>query len=247
MRIYAIMNENKRDLDLKFCKLFFSSSILEEDRLKDLKETVDVYLELGEDHAGIYNITQYIYNNSIEEMNFCKFDERLKMISDDKNSKFLENTMEYIRLATYQKKWIRNNIKTINSDFNNKTNGLNRRINKSQNKIKKLYSDFITLLGIFTAIAFAIFGSIQSFSSLFSKLDTSNPKSTLGLVLITGSIFGIIIYGILIVLFNGISKLTCTNLNQSNRDSKHVLPIVLDIIILVVLFLMLVSGICFFS
>ena len=74
----------------------------------------------------------------------------------------------------------------------------------------KIYTDFITILGIFTAITFAAFGGIQLLGNLFNNITSRNTHQLpfLGDVLILSSIFGLVMYGLIITLFVGINKTT---------------------------------------
>ena len=73
----------------------------------------------------------------------------------------------------------------------------------------KIYSEFIAILGIFTAISFALMGSIQTFGTVFSKVD--NPSSaSLGYALIAGSVYLVIMIVLIIVLFVGMQKVLKT-------------------------------------
>lgn len=101
-----------------------------------------------------------------------------------------------------------------------------------------IYTNFIAILGIFTAITFAIFGGIQAIGSITSNLDISlnNPES-LGNLLICASILGIFLYGIITVLFAGIDKLT---------EKAWSLPFTLNILIIGVLAAMFLIG-CIYS
>ncbi|UQS81989.1 hypothetical protein MOO45_07310 [Bombilactobacillus folatiphilus] len=133
--------------------------------------------------------TRNIYKASIESL--CKnmnYDIRMAIV----------NEVEYNDLTK--------ELNKRKEDLEDSVNKLNNNIDNMKNK---LYADFITILGIFTAITFAVFGGMQTFTALFSKLNIASATSkTYGFVLATGAVFGLILYGIIIVLFYGISKLT---------------------------------------
>ncbi|MBC6369738.1 hypothetical protein ERK17_02480 [Lactobacillus kullabergensis] len=101
-----------------------------------------------------------------------------------------------------------------------------------------IYTDFIAILGIFTAITFAIFGGIQAIGSITSNLDiSSNNPQSLGNLLICASILGILLYGIITVLFAGIDKLT---------KRTWSLPFTLNILVIGTLVAMFLIG-CIYS
>lgn len=78
---------------------------------------------------------------------------------------------------------------------------------KELNDIKhQIYTDFITILGIFTAITFAIFGGLQLIGNVFGNVKKFNLYA-IGLDMILGSTLMFGIYIILMALIIGISKL----------------------------------------
>ncbi|ETD04179.1 hypothetical protein N568_0109390 [Lactococcus garvieae TRF1] len=68
-----------------------------------------------------------------------------------------------------------------------------------------IYAEFIAILGVFTAIAFVLMGSIQTFGTVFSKVD--NPSSgSIGFAVEAGAVFLIIIITVIVVLFSGMKR-----------------------------------------
>lgn len=95
------------------------------------------------------------------------------------------------------------------------------------NKLNSIYSEFITILGIFTAITFAIFGGINTINSISSNLhiSSSNPQN-LGNLLIAAAVLGIVLFGIITVLFAGMAKITEKDYNLSPLLTISVLAII---------------------
>ncbi|WP_170209307.1 hypothetical protein [Lactobacillus delbrueckii] len=77
---------------------------------------------------------------------------------------------------------------------------------KAQKKIKSIYSEFVWILGIFTAMSFAMMGSVEILGTLFSDLKNLSSAS-LGYAFIVGGVYLIVIYLIILMLFIGIKKL----------------------------------------
>ena len=108
-------------------------------------------------------------------------------------------------------------------NINERLDDLDRRIEdnkiKAENNIRKeLYPEFITLLGIFTAITFAIFGGTNLLNDLFKNIRSTN--ASLGQALILASILGFILWGIIDILFywiHWISKIKQTK-GKENTD-----------------------------
>lgn len=106
------------------------------------------------------------------------------------------------------------------------------------NKVKSgIYPEFITILGIFTAITFAIFGGINTINSISSNLhiSSSNPQN-LGNLLIAAAVLGIVLFGIITVLFAGIAKIT---------EKDYILPTLLTISVLAIISAMFMIGLVF--
>lgn len=87
-------------------------------------------------------------------------------------------------------------------------------INKAKSEIhslkQKFYTDFITIIGIFTSIIFALFGGAQMLSKIFGENKLSDYHQVVN-VLFLGSFFLLSICVLLQVLFSGIDALTLNN------------------------------------
>lgn len=95
-------------------------------------------------------------------------------------------------------------------------------------------SQLITLVGIFTAIAFVVFGGISSLGSIFSDI---NKKSIIKLI-ISSSIWGIAMFNLIFGFLLGISKMTGLNISNSNsRDfiKKYLLVFWMNAIMITIL------------
>ena len=105
---------------------------------------------------------------------------------------------------------------------------------------KSIYPDFITILGIFTAITFAIFGGMNLLSNLFQNIGTS-PVS-LGHSLILAVIFGLIMWGIIELLFYWISKIKGITYSTKDKNKKW-----FNLFVMGVLAVILILGILLFT
>ena len=130
-------------------------------------------------------------------------------------------------------------IQKIENQINDKNTGLNalyekvdERENNIENKIKsKVYSEFIAILGIFTAITFAIFGGMNLLSNLFQNIGST--QASLGQTLILAAIFGLIMWGIIELLFYWISKIN--GITDSTKDKNKKCFNCLAIVVLAVI------------
>ena len=113
-------------------------------------------------------------------------------------------------------------------------------LKKYTNKLNNIYSDFIAILGIFTAITFAIFGGMNLLTNLFKN--TGSTASSLGYTLILAAIFGLIMWGITELLFYWISKIK--GITDSTKDKNKIL---FNWIAIIVLTGILIIGVLLFT
>lgn len=232
-------NLDIKGLDDEFCNLFFSEDFSSENTKNALKVNIDKHIKLGEEHVAYSNLTKYVFYKCDEQKMGDSILDRCQqydVLQTKHNKMFIKKTVEDIKLAYAQKEYINSNIEEIKNSI-----GVSEgKLHKLKVNLDRIYAEFVALLGIFTAIAFSIFGGLDVLSSLFSKLEFSRPVITLGFVLVTGSVTAIIIYGIIIVLMDSIYKLT----NVSNHQETRPYPISknLNNWILIILFVMFVVG-----
>lgn len=131
------------------------------------------------------------------------------------------------------------------SKLQNKVNEFESMFDKQiihiENEIRKnVYSEFITILGIFTAITFAIFGGMNLLSALFKNIG-STPAS-LGQTLILAAVFGLIMWGITVLFFYWINTI------KTNHDKKFYRQwgFWLNVLFIVLVILLLIAGIFLF-
>ena len=146
-------------------------------------------------------IFQIIYENKINTQNFDRIIELL-----NKNKELLCSHIE--------------KTKKCKEEEDKKINDIENKINKMKAEIldgikDKIYPEIITILGIFTAITFAIFGGMNLLSNLFQNMRSTH--ASLGQALILASVFGFTLWGLLEILFIWISKI---NLTKDDKDDK---------------------------
>ena len=163
-------------------------------------------------------ISKCIYEYSDEEIakvqGFFKDDvplsepsfQRLQRQLDNSNKGYsievLGKFQKHVNLACVQREYIRDNMieaKQIAKEANLVAS-------EAVEMKTKIYSEFIAILGIFTAISFAMMGSLQLLGTIFN--DVSNPSdSKLGYIMEAGGIYLIILSLLIFVLFVGMRKI----------------------------------------
>lgn len=143
----------------------------------------------------------------IKEYN-CDFYESLYLAYID----IISNLTDHKEMASRISK-LQNKVSEFESMFD-------KQIIYIENEIKKnVYSEFITILGIFTAITFAIFGGMNLLNDLFKNIGST--QASLGQTLILAAIFGLFMWGITELLFYWISKIK--GITDSTKDKNKIL------------------------
>lgn len=164
----------------------------------------------------------------------------LKKDQDEPYNKILDDIRRNIILSIEQKNYIDNQV----VEAKNKLNIMEGQLREVNDIKSKIYTDFITILGIFTAITFAAFGGIQLLGNLFNNITGKNINQLpfLGDMLILSSIFGLIMYGLIVTLFVGINKTTSVGRKYSFTPSiKNSIIVVLSILFLLGVFCLILS------
>ena len=203
--IYIVATDNNKKLNKIFDKCY--------DTLETL-ETIDKLDPLHE-----LDLKKLIRNN------LPFYLKELKKLTDSESQELYNNVVtsykRYYGIIIKKRDSVNINERVDDLEQRVENNSINakKNITKAENNIKKeLYPEFITLLGIFTAITFAIFGGMNLLSNLFQNLRSTH--ASLGQALILASIFGFTVLGIIEILFIWISKINLTKVDKDNRNDK---------------------------
>lgn len=135
---------------------------------------------------------------------------------------------DHTNLAIRQYRTLKQTDDEYKRKFSEKIGGFKEKLTQD------ITSQLITLVGIFTAIAFVVFGGISSLGSIFSDI---NKKSIIKLI-ISSSIWGIAMFNLIFGFLLGISKMTGLNISSSNsRDfiKKYLLVFWMNAIMITIL------------
>ncbi len=248
-------NKDDSDLDKEFCRLFFSDDFSNNEVAEKIAKNITNQLKLDRSHASYSSVTRYIFYECNESITSYFVDVRCKDLADLVNIRceeiaelasmkkeevvsFVKKTTDNIKLAFAQKEYIGAEIKEAEKKLNN----TEKKLKKVKGNLDRIYAEFITLLGIFTAIAFSVFGGMETLSSLFSKLSFKNPRITTGFVLIIAAIIAGVIYGILFILMESIYKLLHTAYEPKEKEEKNIISKSVNRCILAILFVVIAVG-----
>ena len=123
-------------------------------------------------------------------------------LENDSKEANLERLERHITLSCYQREYINNTAQKANDAAEKAV----KNSKKAQKKVKSIYSEFVGILGIFTAMSFTMMGSVEILGNLFSDIKKLSSDS-LGYAFIVGGVYLIVIYLIILMLFIGIKKL----------------------------------------
>ena len=165
-------------------------------------------------------------NNDIEESSTSSNKNELK------NKKYVRKVAlkikDHTNLAIRQYRTLKQTDDEYKIKFNEQIGSFKEKLTQD------ITSQLITLVGIFTAIAFVVFGGISSLGSIFSDI---NKKSIIKLI-ISSSIWGIAMFNLIFGFLLGISKMTGLNISSSNsRDfiKKYLLVFWMNAIMITIL------------
>lgn len=217
-----------------------------------------LYGKIDLPNQGIDNIYSDFKNWDVEKNDDEKDDDVIKNLHRIReiNSDFYYKLAFIFSIIT-NKNSINQNTETYNkvNDPKNGIEALSKKISEQseelqtfeknlENNIKNnIYSEFITILGIFTAITFAIFGGINTINSISSNLNiSSNNPQNLGNLLIGAAVLGIVLFGIITVLFAGIAKITGKDYNLSPLLTIPVIAIISAMFLIGLVFTFLANN-----
>lgn len=139
-------------------------------------------------------------NDSISSFNFEGYLDSMKLNEKDKDN--LQHFERHIVLSCLQRQYIDDITEDVSTEVDN-----------AKSRVTRIYSEFVGILGVFTALSFALMGSVQVFSNILNNIN--NPTiGNIGYVLIVGGIYLILIYLVIMTLFIGMGKVF-------NKDSKY--------------------------
>lgn len=208
-------NSNQiKELNKIFCQYIFKPDSLTKSESDNLTNVVNSAIKLKEWHVPYEIITEKIYATNMENLEEIPNSVQEKLVNiraiDNQDisriNKVRDDTVRHVHLAIVQKKYIDSNLKQAKEE-----------LEQIKDIKDSIYSDFIAILGIFTAITFATFGGLQLIGNIFGKLNRFSFKN-IGGVLMLGSIYLLGMYLILIALLIGISKLNNRKYYLSNNS-----------------------------
>lgn len=162
-------------------------------------------------------ITDYIYKS--DDYNLESFEEQIQNLngSAEELKSFFEKFIKHANLAITQKKYFKEQVNQANSQLKLIQNTVSESKAEFADIRKNVYTDFISILGIFSALLFGLFVGFDTFKSVIEGI-ASDAKITR--VVIMGSLMLIGVIALTFLLLNGIAMLTGKNF-KSCCEKKH--------------------------
>jgi hypothetical protein len=129
--------------------------------------------------------------------------------------KVLVKLWDHINLANHQY----NQLKESDEEFDKKFGErFKSAANKSLNEFsKEMNTQLLTLVGIFTALAFMVFGSITGLSNLITNVKQPVPR-----LIILGCVWGIAVLNLVFVFLFCVGKMTNANFASTDNPSASI-------------------------
>lgn len=164
----------------------------------------------------VYSLSEYELNNleyTCERLVSYAYSINSYQTDDRIARKVVLKLSDHINLALAQERYInRLNDDSLNNSFD-KVDSFIEKSNDIETKIENMNGQVISILGVFTAIAFVVFGGISSASSIFKNMNSASlPR--LGVLT---SIWCIAICNMVYFLLYFMSKMTGTNIKTNLR------------------------------
>lgn len=212
------IDKNKPSLSVGIVQSIFTVKYSSEEEKEKQKQSIiddfQAYKKLIGDNAPYPEITEYIFYNSIVEIDSMIEQIENLGIQEDGFSDFFKSFKKHATLATIQQDYIKKNSQEAW-----------RLAEKAQQQIKKveemkgnLYTEFIAILGIFSALIFGLFGG---FSGLSEAIVSLSSKWSMGRVLIISSGIMLCLTLLIFGLLQWVARITDRKLTSCDCYKKE--------------------------
>lgn len=216
--VYSNYNDVKLEDENNIDKeIFWQENVLALDKyLSNLVSDLD---GLGTDFTEKEKKVIKEYKKEIEELP-NRIAESIKLALSQYKAFFKEfnDATEELTVATDGLNEVEKSYKEILDKYKK----ISKKYDEVSNKLDSSSSDFISMLGIFSALIFAVFGGFEAFKSIFTNIN----KASISMIIINSSILmiGLIILIFLLIqsicILSGKTFLACGCKNTSNCSHK---------------------------
>lgn len=132
-------------------------------------------------------------DDSVESFNFEGYLDSMELKDREKDN--LQHFERHIVLSCLQRQYIDKITQDVSTDVDN-----------AKSKVTRIYSEFVGILGVFTALSFALMGSVQVFGNILNNVGHPN-QATVGYILAVAGVYLIVIYLVIMTMFIGMKKI----------------------------------------
>lgn len=177
-------------------------------RKKEIADCIKEFYEKNKRHhySGIssyvlYKLddqdTEYLINNLVLFINY------FKQNGMNEYAEKLEKMYDHVILETIRKKYNEEQLKIVKNYTDQSKKDLELLFDEQEEKLKMIYGDIISIVGIFSAVIIAFFGGINILGSALNNMHFVSKYRLIFVLLIVG----FIIFNIIFMLLYSISKL----------------------------------------
>lgn len=135
----------------------------------------------------------------------------LKLSNEEYRAKFNEHINPILAQVNNAQESLNNKVENAQEELSKKVVEANEDIEKFA---KEYNAQIISLLGIFTAIAFMVFGAVSEFNNIFSQIS----RISILKLMILGSVWGICLINLLFIFLFCVGRMTDLNFRSAKKD-----------------------------
>lgn len=233
-----------------------SSDMMDEDGILEVFQSLETFYEeeLRHDYSQVSDIVfQQVEGNEIFDYNIEEII-KLAVLQGSSYLNSYKKLKDHLKLSLIQKKFIEDSLRSLQGEMVvakaeiqqamseasstvAKIEQQNTQIGEIEERSKKITTDFVSILGIFSSVIFAAFGGLEILKNILGNIE----KVQTGKLLVFSSLTTGSIVFLVFLLLNGLSKLTRLNLRscdcehdecKCNLVQKHPSIVIINIILL---------------
>lgn len=200
------------------------------DKIKRIIPTLGKAEKICKDYAGISKTVYGLNDIEFEQLKiffgvdgedyFNGFISSLELNGKEKDN--LQHFWRHVVLSCYQRQYIDSITKNVKEEAD-----------EARSKVNGIYSEFVGILGVFTALSFALMGSVQVFGNILKNIN--NPTmGNIGYVLVVGGLYLILIYLITMTLFLAMKKVFNKNIKYNFNWAFTFLIVFVSVLLIVI-------------
>lgn len=176
----------------------------------DEHEVEEAINMLGTMSSNIESVVAYTQSKEFKEIEAKEQDEEEREKLSDARKAILK-IWDHVNLAQQQYSTLKQTNEEYRKKFDKSISPVIENITKDMN------AQLLTMIGIFTALAFLIFGGISSLDNIFG-----NPELPLFKLMIVGTVWGICILNLVFVFMFCVGKMTKLNFKSTENENASI-------------------------